>query len=164
MRDEMDAVGTPCTNARTAHWKSAARWRRAVEKALAGSGLTFTQWFVLDGLRELIVETDEAATQTEVAARVELDQGTISLVMATLDRKDLVDRGPDITGRARRTLLTDRSKRLLSDVAAAIEAASRQHVRRDDPVAREQDDRWRAARMTGERDQDGRWRVNGDDW
>ena len=116
------------TEAWKAHWKRAMRWRRAVEGALAGTGLTFTQWFVLEALRELVAETGEAATQTEVAARVELDQGTVSLVMGTLDRKHLVDRGPDMTGRARRTLLTDRSKRLLREVAGAIEAVSWRHV------------------------------------
>ena len=132
----MGARGTTNTDARKAHWKNAVRWRRAVEAALAGTGLTFTQWFVLDALRELIVETDEAATQTEVAARVELGHGTVSMVMGTLARKYLVDREPDFSGRAWRTLLTDRSRRLLCEVAAAIEAASWRHVRRDDGGSR----------------------------
>jgi len=134
----MGAVGATNTDARKAHWKSAARWRRTVEAALEGTGLTFTQWFVLDALQELIVETDEAATQTEVAARVELGHGTVSLVMGTLARKYLVDREPDFSGRAWRTLLTDRSRRLLCDVAAAIEAASWQHVHRDEAGARDE--------------------------
>ena len=100
------------------------RWRRAVERALTGTGLTFTQWLVLDALRELIAETRDAAIQNEIAARVELDRGTISLVMRALEKKQLVDRAPDITGRALRIWLTLRAEALLREQAAGIEAAS----------------------------------------
>jgi DNA-binding MarR family transcriptional regulator len=100
------------------------RWRRAVEEALTGTGLTFTQWLVLDAVQELIAETDDAVIHNEVAARLELDRGTISLVMRTLERKQLVDRAPDITGRAWRVWLTDRAVSVLRDQAARIEASS----------------------------------------
>ncbi|HWZ89630.1 MAG TPA: MarR family transcriptional regulator [Polyangiaceae bacterium] len=100
------------------------RWRRAVERALVGTGLTFTQWLVLDALRELIAETRDAAIQNEIAARVELDRGTTSLVMRTLEKKGFVDRAPDITGRALRIWLTDPAEVLLREQAAGIEAAS----------------------------------------
>jgi DNA-binding MarR family transcriptional regulator len=117
-------AGADATNALKARWKIAARWRRAVEKALAGTGLTFTQWQVLDALDELIAETDEAATQSEVAARLELDHGTISIVMRTLADRALVDRCPDLSGRALRVLLTKRSTCLLRECAEAVELAS----------------------------------------
>jgi DNA-binding MarR family transcriptional regulator len=112
----------------------AMRWRRAVEsalregapaRALGGVRLTFTQWLVLDALRELIADTDDAVNQREVAERVELDHGTISLVMATLEKKGLVDRGSDLTGRGWRIFVTTRGARLLRDTAAPIEAVSR---------------------------------------
>ncbi len=85
----------------------AMRWRRAVEgvlsegaraQAATAARLTFTQWLVLDALRELIADTGDAINQREVAEHVELDHGTISLVMAKLDKKGLVDRGSDLTG------------------------------------------------------------------
>ena len=112
------------TEIQKAHWKCAMRWRRAVEGALSESGLTFTQWLVLDALKELVDETADAAIQNQIAARVELDRGTISLVMRTLVDKHLVDRAPDITGRAWRALLTRRSASLLQEQTAEIEAAS----------------------------------------
>jgi hypothetical protein len=80
-----------------------------VERALAGSGLTFTQWLVLEALDELIAERDEAAMQFEVAVRVGLDQDTISLVVRTLADRALVDRGPDFTGKAWRAGTVDPS-------------------------------------------------------
>jgi DNA-binding MarR family transcriptional regulator len=101
------------------------------ERALGGTGLTFTQWLVLDALDELIAETDETATQTEVAARLELDHGTISLVMRALADRALVDRGPDFSGRALRVLLTSRSERLLRECAGAVELASRRFLNGD---------------------------------
>jgi DNA-binding MarR family transcriptional regulator len=112
------------TEVQKGRWKAAMRWRRAIDGALRGTGLTFTQWLVLDALGELIAETKEAATQCEVAARVGLDQATISLVMRTLAEKWLVSRAPDYTGRAWRVLLTPRAERLLRDAATKIEAAS----------------------------------------
>jgi DNA-binding MarR family transcriptional regulator len=112
------------TDGQKERWKVAARWRRAVEKALAGAGLTFTQWLVLDALDELIAETDEAATQTEIAARLEFDHGTVSLVMRTLADRGLVDRAPDFSRRAWRVLLTGRSERLLGECVGAVELAS----------------------------------------
>jgi DNA-binding MarR family transcriptional regulator len=120
----VDSTASGWTETRKARWKSAMRWRRAVERALAGTGLTFTQWLMLDALRELIAETRDAAIQNEIAARVELDRATISLVMCTLERKGLVDRAPDITGRALRIWLTLRAEALLREQAAGIEAAS----------------------------------------
>jgi DNA-binding MarR family transcriptional regulator len=119
-----DGVVGSATEVQKGRWKTAMRWRRAIDGALRGTGLTFTQWLVLDALGELIAETKEAATQSEVAARVGLDQATISLVMRTLSEKWLVSRAPDCTGRAWRVLLTDRAKRLLPDVATKIETAS----------------------------------------
>jgi DNA-binding MarR family transcriptional regulator len=121
----MEQVGEPSvTDTHKARWKAAMRWRRGVDVALARTGLTFTQWLVLDALRELIAETDDAAIQIEVAARVELDQGTVSLVMRTLADKGLVDRAPDITGRAWRIYLTEPAERLLREAADEIETRS----------------------------------------
>src|SRR5450432_4144540 len=71
----------PETRARRAEWLAAMRWRRRVEAVLRGVGLTFTQWLVLAGAREIIEESGDAVSQKEIAARVELDGATISQVM-----------------------------------------------------------------------------------
>jgi DNA-binding MarR family transcriptional regulator len=116
--------GRRATEARKAEWFLAMRWRRRVEAALADAGLTFTQWLVLEGARQLIAESGDAVNQNEIAARVELDRSTISQVMITLQEKSLVDRGVDSTGRALRIFLTPQATRLLRDYQLAIEAAS----------------------------------------
>ena len=107
-----------------ARWLAAMCWRRKVELALAGSGLTFTQWLILAALHELIESTEDAVSQNDVCARLELDRGTVSLVMRTLEQKGLVDRGPDMTCRAWRIFLTSRAEILLRDRAEGIEGAS----------------------------------------
>ena len=117
-------LGARVTQGQKAEWRKAMRWRGRVEAALGGSALTFTQWLVLDALRELIAETGDAVNQNEVAARVALSRATVSFVMSALDKKGLVDRGPDLTGRAWRIFLTARAERLLCDVTADIETAS----------------------------------------
>ncbi len=107
-----------------AQWWRAMRWRAAVESRLAGTGLTFTQWLVLDALRDLIRESDDAVNQSEVAARVALSRANVSFVMGALERKWLVSRGPDLTGRAWRIFLTDSGEQLLCAVTARVEAAA----------------------------------------
>jgi len=77
---------------RKAQWLAAMRWRRRASRACKSVGLTFTQWLFLDALRELYEETHEAATQSEIAARVELDRATATQVMRALEDKGLVDR------------------------------------------------------------------------
>jgi len=43
------------------------RWRRRVEKALGSAGLTFTQWQVLESAHALIIETEDAVSQNQIA-------------------------------------------------------------------------------------------------
>lgn len=107
-----------------AQWWRAMRWRAAVESSLAGTGLTFTQWLVLDALRDLIRESDDAVNQSEVGARLALSRANVSFVMRALERKWLVSRGPDLTGRAWRIFLTDDGERLLCGVAERVAAAA----------------------------------------
>jgi DNA-binding MarR family transcriptional regulator len=115
-----------------AQWWRAMRWRIAVEAALAGSGLSFTQWLVLDAMRDLIAERDDAVNQSEVAARVALSRAQMSSVMQELERKWLVSRGPDLNGRAWRIWLLQPAEALLDEVAARIEGTSSRHA---DPTA-----------------------------
>jgi DNA-binding MarR family transcriptional regulator len=107
-----------------ASWLAAMRWRRAVERVTRQAGLTFTQWLVLDAIRELFEETGDASIQNEISVRSELDRSTISLVMRTLERKELVDRGIDIVGTAWRTFLTRGAISMLEELRPKISAAS----------------------------------------
>jgi DNA-binding MarR family transcriptional regulator len=86
--------------------------------------LTFAQWLVLESTYGLIVETGDATNQAAVAVRMELDKMTVSQVMTTLDERGLVDRGPDLTGRAYRIWVTSSGQRALSKGRERVEAAS----------------------------------------
>jgi DNA-binding MarR family transcriptional regulator len=105
-------------------WFAAMRWRRAVEALTAPVGLTFTQWLVLDGIRELFDETEDASIQNEIAVWVELDRTTVSQVMRRLEQKGLVDRDLDYRGKALRAYVTDCGATLLADLYPRIKAAS----------------------------------------
>jgi DNA-binding MarR family transcriptional regulator len=123
-RRRANGPDTIATRARRTEWLVAMRWRRRVETALLEAGLTFTQWLVLNGARELIEKTHDAVSQKEVAAHVELDCATISHVMTTLDRKNLVSRAPDLYGKAWRIWLCTEAERRLDELRAHIEAIS----------------------------------------
>jgi len=117
-------VGLRATELRKAEWLSAMRWRRRVESACAASRVSFPQWLLLHSAQRLIDETKDAVIQAQIAARVELDQGTVSQMVRRLEERGLVSRGGDITGKAWRVYLTDEARRLLRDLDDPIEATS----------------------------------------
>ncbi|HEY3255660.1 MAG TPA: MarR family transcriptional regulator, partial [Polyangiaceae bacterium] len=94
-------------------WLRAVRWRKRIESALAPSGLTFTQWLVLDATRTLFRATEDAVSQGDVAAHLEMHRATVSEAMIALDRKGLVDRGCAAEGPSWRIILTDEASQLL---------------------------------------------------
>jgi DNA-binding MarR family transcriptional regulator len=103
---------------------AAYRWRRSVEAELADVDLTLTQWLVLHALDDLVRETGDAVNQNAVAKHTELDRMTVSQVMTTLSRRDLVDRGPDASGRGYRISITKEGRKALRLAAPRVEAAS----------------------------------------
>ncbi|HEY3256962.1 MAG TPA: winged helix DNA-binding protein [Polyangiaceae bacterium] len=117
-------VGVRATELRKAEWLSAMRWRRRVESACAASCLSFPQWLLLHSAQRLIEETEDAVIQAQIAARIELDQTTVSQLVRRLDERQLVSRGGDITGKAWRIYLTDEAIQLLRDLDDPIEALS----------------------------------------
>jgi DNA-binding MarR family transcriptional regulator len=119
-------VGVPATELRKAEWLSAMRWRRRVESACAArlTGLSFPQWLLLHATRRLIEETEDAVIQAQIAARIELDQATVSQMVRRLEDRQLIDRGGDMTGKAWRLYLTDDATRLLRELDEPIEVAS----------------------------------------
>jgi len=117
-------AGRRLTDVRKAEWLNAMRWRRQVQSVCTDSGLTFTQWLLLDSARQLIAETEDAVIQAQIAARLELDQTTISDVVQRLEHKKLVSRGGDITGRAWRVFLTAKAEQLLRALDQRIDSLS----------------------------------------
>ena len=120
-------VGLRATELRKAEWLEAMRWRRRVEAACSACSpkpLSFTQWLLLHSAQRLIDETEDAVIQAQIAARMELDQTTVSQVVRRLEARHLVSRGGDMTGKAWRVYLTDEARRLLRDLDDPIEATS----------------------------------------
>lgn len=117
-------AGLRATEVRKSEWLTAMRWRRQIQRVVVGAGLTFTQWLVLDSVRRLIEETQDAVIQSEIAARLELDRATISQVIQRLEERGLVSRGEDIAYIAWRVFLTEPAERLLRELEARLEAAS----------------------------------------
>jgi len=106
-------------------WLHAMRWRKRVEEVLGPSGLTFTQWLVLDATRELFRATEDAVSHAAVAAHLEMHRATVSDAMIALDRRGLVDRGCSFEGPAWRVILTSEAKALLARLDPLIDVASR---------------------------------------
>lgn len=86
--------------------------------------LTLAQWLVLDASHELISQMGDAINQNQVAARLGQDRMTVSQVMRALERKGLVDRGPDLLSTAYRIWVTASGIRALAKGREGIEAAS----------------------------------------
>lgn len=104
-------------------WLAARRWQAIVERELNRFGLTFSEWLVLEAAEELINERCDAVSQEAVAGRTELNKMTVSHVMKTLESKGLVDRGPDLTGRAYRVFLTALGGEALGSCNSRLDAA-----------------------------------------
>jgi len=116
--------GIRVADVRKAQWLAAMRWRQRIRAVCIGEGLTFPQWLVLDSIRQLIDETEDAVIQAQISARLDLDQARVSEVMRQLEAKSLVDRREDITGKAWRVILTQKAERLLRELEVRIELAS----------------------------------------
>ncbi len=108
-----------------AQWLVAARWRRRAALECKRAGLTFTEWLVIDALRELLEEINDAVSQNDLALRSGLRRGNICDLMPSLEKKNLVSRGPSATGRALRLFPTDKAYHLLEWLYPRLDAISR---------------------------------------
>jgi hypothetical protein len=100
------------------------RWRRRVEAELAGSGLAFKHWLVLDATHQLIREPGDAVSQNQVAVYLQLNRVTVGNAFMALERMGLVSRGGPMSGPAWRVILCREGLQLLRQHARAIEALS----------------------------------------
>jgi DNA-binding MarR family transcriptional regulator len=108
------------TAAAVERYLAAWRWRRDVEHRLRRVGLTFSQWFVLDAVKRLIRDTNDAVNQNDVAWLTELDRMTVSQVMTTLAERGQVDRDTDVVGRGYRIWVTSKGEKTLALAADAL--------------------------------------------
>lgn len=106
-------------------WQLAQHWRCRVDAELEPLGLTLVDWRVLEGTRQLIVDSGDAVSQTAVALHMQMDRMAMSRAMSKLGQRGLVDRGPDLIWPAYRIWLTSRGERALERAGALVEAASR---------------------------------------
>ena len=106
-------------------WRAAQRWRRRIDRALAPFELTLTQWLVLRSTAVLVDESDDATSQTAVAARAQIDPMSVSRVMQGLEVRGLVDRGPEFSGPAYRVFVTASGKRVLATATKRVLEACR---------------------------------------
>lgn len=114
------AARAPRTAAAVERYLEACRWRREVERRLKATGLTFTQWLVLDATSRLIRESKDAVNQNDVARRTELDRMTVSQVMTTLAKRGHVDRDTDMVGRGYRIWVTAKGDKALALAEDAV--------------------------------------------
>jgi len=105
-------------------WLSAVRWRQRVKACLAPSGISFTEWLVLDTTCSLMHRTGDAVNQNEVGKALELDGLTIWHAMAVLDHRGLMGRGCSMSGKAWRVFVTRKGADLLRAVQPGLEGAS----------------------------------------
>jgi DNA-binding MarR family transcriptional regulator len=105
-------------------WLSAVRWRQRVTASLAPSGVSFTEWLVLDTAWSLMHRTGDAVNQTEVGRALELEGLTLWHAMAVLEHRGLVSRGCSISGKAWRVFVTRQGADLLRALQPGLERAS----------------------------------------
>jgi len=105
-------------------WLAALRWNRRMKTCLASSGVTFTEWLVLDATRSLVDQSGDAVTQNDVARELDLDAMTIWHAMAVLDHRGLVRHARSLSGKGWRVLLTKQGADLLSAVQPRLQSAS----------------------------------------
>lgn len=105
-------------------WLAALRWRRRMKTCLASSGITFTEWLVLDATWSLVSRTGDAVSQNDVALDIEVDAMTIWHAMAVLDHRGFVSRGCSMSGKAWRVFVTDEGLNLLRALKPRLGEAS----------------------------------------
>lgn len=105
-------------------WRLVRRWVHQAETELVPVGLTLVQWSILEETHALILASGDAVSQSAVARRMAMNEMTLSHAMRTLQKRGLVDRGPDLLGPAYRIRLTRWGQRARWQGGARVEAAS----------------------------------------
>ncbi len=105
-------------------WLAALRWHQQIKTCLASSGMTFTEWLVLDATWSLVSRSGDAVSENELKSALEIDALTIWHAMAVLDHRRLVSRGCSMSGKGWRVLVTSEGVDFLRALKPHLEAAS----------------------------------------
>jgi DNA-binding MarR family transcriptional regulator len=114
----------PSVSAGFALWRTAMRWQRSVDAALAPVGLTHTQFLVLNSASQLEAAKQDAFSQRALAEDAGLDEATTSRIVRTLEARGMLDRGPTFDDhRAWRVRVTRQGRSALRQASACVERA-----------------------------------------
>jgi DNA-binding MarR family transcriptional regulator len=103
-------------------WQVTLAWQRAIRAALDPHELTHVQFVLLASVRWL-GETEEPPTQQRIAEQVGVDTMMTSQVLRRLAARQLISREmDDKDARARRIVLTDTGREVLTGALADVEA------------------------------------------
>lgn len=118
MRDEKRGGPTASPGFHLMH--AALRWKAAAQRALEGTGLTATQFFVL-GAVGWLTKASGPPTQREAADLAATDAMTLSQVVRALEGRGLVERLPDANdARVYRLRLTGEGAKVVKASAAIV--------------------------------------------
>ncbi len=85
--------------------------------------MQFTEWLLLETLKELFEETGDAVSQTAIAERAGITPKVASYWLIMMSENALVDRGPTSEGTAWRVVLTSLGERTLQACNERLEDA-----------------------------------------
>jgi DNA-binding MarR family transcriptional regulator len=110
------------TSSQRALLRDAKAFELSARKALGGHGCFF-EWLLLETLHELIRETSDAVSQSQLVERTGLTKTVVSYWMFSMQERGLVDRGPALDGRSYRIWISRDGEQTLLEYARRLGAA-----------------------------------------
>ena len=102
-------------------WQTSTLWRRSINAALDGTGLTHTQYVIL-AVTYYLTKVGERTTQTNISDMSMVDAMTISNSVKLMEKKGLVFREEDtVDSRAKVLKCTDSGIELLEKATQLVE-------------------------------------------
>jgi hypothetical protein len=110
------------TAAFRARWRDVRHQQLEMHSALAGEGMRFVAWLVLESLFELIQETGDSVSQAMVAERAGLSKVVTSHWLIRMEMDELLDRGVGEDERTNSVLITILGEEVLERCSACLAA------------------------------------------
>lgn len=106
-------------------WHSSTLWRSSIEAMLKSVNLTHPQFVVL-ATTAWLTKNGEYVTQVAIGKMAGLDPNTLSQIMRSLEKKELIKRIKASDVRAKNPVLTDQGLQLLNKALPIVETADTQ--------------------------------------
>ena len=107
-------------------WQASTLWRRSINSALSGTGITHTQYVIL-AVTYYLTKLGERTTQTSISNMSMIDTMTISNSLKLMEKKGLIFREEDvIDSRAKVLKCTDLGIELLGQANGLVEQVDAQ--------------------------------------